>query len=72
VPGGHNIFLAGDDAGAKQVVRSILQGFGWPDSSILDLGGVRAARGLEMYMPLWLPLMQTLGTPDFNIEVRRA
>jgi len=72
VPGDHNVFVAGDDDEAKKTVRDILRGFGWPDDSIIDLGGIRAARGLETYLQLWLTLMQTLGMPDFNIEVRRA
>jgi 8-hydroxy-5-deazaflavin:NADPH oxidoreductase len=72
VPGEHSIFVAGDDDEAKKTVRDILRGFGWPDGRIIDVGDIRAARGLEMYLPLWLTLMQTLGTPDFNIEVRRA
>jgi hypothetical protein len=36
------------------------------------VGGIQAARGLEMYLPLWLSLMGKLGTPDFNIRLVRA
>ncbi len=71
VPGPHNVFLAGDDAGAKNDVRRLLATFGWPAADILDAGGLAAARGLEMYLPLWLTLMQTLGTPQFNIHIAR-
>jgi 8-hydroxy-5-deazaflavin:NADPH oxidoreductase len=72
VPGDHDVFVAGDDAEAKDVVRSLLREFGWPDARILDTGGIRAARGLEMYLPLWLTLLGVLGTGDFNIHVVRA
>lgn len=69
VPGEHTVFVAGDDAAAKQTTCSLLQEMGWPTANILDLGGIAAARGTEMFLPLWLHLMQTLGTGDFNIAV---
>jgi predicted dinucleotide-binding enzyme len=70
--GDHDVFVAGDDAEAKQTVVDLLTEIGWPASSIIDLGGLTAARGCEMFLPLWLSLMQTLGTPDFNIKVVKA
>jgi predicted dinucleotide-binding enzyme len=72
VPGGHTMFLAGDDAGAKAQTRDLLREFGWADDDLLDLGGIRAARGMEMYLPLWLSMMGALGTPTFNIRVQRG
>ena len=63
------VFLAGDDAAAKDTVRELLRGFGWLDTNIVDVGGIRASRGLEMYLPLWLSLMGSLGTADFNIKL---
>jgi predicted dinucleotide-binding enzyme len=72
VPGEHSLFVAGDDPAAKDTVKGILRGFGWPEDSVFDLGGIRAARGMEMYLPLWLSLMGTLGTADFNIRVVRG
>lgn len=71
VPGDHQVFVAGEDESAKRTVTDLVQTFGWPRDSIIDLGGIRAARATEMYMPLWLSLMQTLGHPDFNINVVR-
>jgi 8-hydroxy-5-deazaflavin:NADPH oxidoreductase len=71
VPGDHQVFVAGEDESAKRTVTDLVQTFGWPAGSIIDLGGIRAARATEMYMPLWLSLMQTLGHPDFNINVVR-
>lgn len=72
VPGDHQIFVAGEDAAAKDVVRDLLRAMGWREGQVIDLGGLRAARATEMYLPLWLSLMQTLGTADFNIAVVRS
>jgi 8-hydroxy-5-deazaflavin:NADPH oxidoreductase len=72
VPGGHAVFVAGEDQTSKGTVKSLLGEFGWRDEQIIDLGGIRAARGTEMYLPLWLSLWGALGTGDFNIVVARA
>jgi hypothetical protein len=72
VPGRHTVFMAGDDAGAKQAVTGLLGEFGWPPGSVLDLGGIQAARGMEMYLPLWLSMMGALGTASFNVRVSAA
>lgn len=72
LPDTHNVFLAGDDADAKATVAGLLGEFGWPADSILDLGGLREARGTEMVLPLWLSLMQKFGSGDFNIKIVRA
>lgn len=69
---GHNVFVAGDDDAAKGTVRGLLQELGWKDENIVDVGAIRAARGLEMYLPLWLSLMGALGTADFNIKLVKA
>jgi len=70
LPGAHNVFVCGEDAGAKATAGKLLQEFGWVPEQIVDLGGIAAARGTEMYLPLWLCLMGSLGTADFNIQVR--
>lgn len=70
--GPHSVFVAGDDADAKAVARDLLLGFGWTDDEVVDAGGIGAARGLELYLPLWLSLMGSFGTPSFNIAVVRA
>ncbi|HEY8301488.1 MAG TPA: NAD(P)-binding domain-containing protein [Jatrophihabitans sp.] len=72
VPGQHNVFLAGEDSAAKATVGALLADFGWPAGAVIDLGGIRAARGTEMYLPLWLSLWGALGTGDFNIAVVRG
>jgi 8-hydroxy-5-deazaflavin:NADPH oxidoreductase len=65
------IFIAGDDSGAKDEVGALLRAFGWPTDSILDLGEIGAARGMEMYLPLWLRMMGALDSAAFNIRVVR-
>jgi predicted dinucleotide-binding enzyme len=72
VPGRHSVFLAGEDAAAKETTKRLLHDFGWPEQAIVDFGGIRAARGTEMYLPLWLSLMGVLGTADFNIQVNKT
>jgi predicted dinucleotide-binding enzyme len=69
VPGQHDVLICGDDEQAKIQVSEILRSFGWPERSIIDLGPISAARGTEMYLPLWLRLHGILGTGDFNISV---
>ena len=72
VPGEHHVFVAGDDSEAKTVVTGLLSDLGWPATSVLDLGGIRAARSTEMYLPLWLSLMGVVGSPAFNIRLVRG
>lgn len=62
--------IAGDDPTAKATVTGLLEEFGWAD--VLDLGDITNARGTEMWLPLWLRTMRTLGTPMFNIRVVRG
>ena len=72
VPGRHAVFVSGDDAEAKSTVTELLRSFGWPAEDIIDLGDITTARGTEMYLPLWLRLMRTVGSPSFNIAVQTA
>jgi 8-hydroxy-5-deazaflavin:NADPH oxidoreductase len=67
--GAHTMFVCGNDAGAKDTVTELLRSFGWED--ILDLGDITAARGTEMYLPLWLRLWGATKTPMFSIKVVR-
>ncbi|WP_166880383.1 NADPH-dependent F420 reductase [Salinibacterium sp. ZJ450] len=69
LPAPHNVFIAGDDAAAKAEVAGLLRQFGWPEDDIIDLGGLVAARALEMFLLLWVDLMQATGTWDFNIRI---
>ena len=71
VPGDHDIFVCGNDAGAKARVAELLkQWFGW--RSVTDLGDISAARATEQIMPIWLRLYGVLGTLRFNLRVVTA
>lgn len=67
--GDHDVFMAGDDAQAKEVVAGLLRGFGWRPEHIRDLGPLEAARGMEMWLPLWLRIFLRQGDRVFNIKV---
>jgi predicted dinucleotide-binding enzyme len=69
VPGEHDVFVCGEDDGAKAKVVELLESFGWRRERIVDLGGIDGARAVEMYLPLWLRLFGTFGTPQVNIRV---
>lgn len=64
-----SMFVAGNDAEAKATAGDLLRAFGW--RSIVDLGGLSAARGMEAYLLLWIKLMQAQGTALFNVTVVR-
>ncbi|MFA6260948.1 MAG: NAD(P)-binding domain-containing protein [Bacteroidia bacterium] len=67
--GDHHTFVSGNDALAKDKVKQILQSFGWKESHILDLGDLTAARGMEMYLPLWLRIYGATKNGAFNIKI---
>ena len=70
VPGDHDVFVCGNDEGAKNLVKALLQQFGW--RSIIDLGGITSARATEQLMPIWMNLYRRFGTADFNFKVVRG
>jgi 8-hydroxy-5-deazaflavin:NADPH oxidoreductase len=49
--GDPDLFIAGNDADAKQRVRALLGGFGW---SVIDIGDIQNARWLEAMSLLWV------------------
>jgi predicted dinucleotide-binding enzyme len=52
VPGGPpDMFIAGNDAAAKQTVTQICRELGWP---VVDIGGIEGARLLEPLAMLWV------------------
>ena len=71
VPGDHQIFVSGEEASAKELVKGLLGEMGWPEQRIIDLGGIQTARGTEMMMPMWIGLMGAFGSPIMNFEIRR-
>ena len=71
LPGPHTMFLCGDDTAAKDAVGGLLERFGWPAEDVMDLGELAAARGMEMYLPLWLRMWGATGTGHFNVNLVR-
>jgi predicted dinucleotide-binding enzyme len=68
VPGEHELFICGNDDGAKAAVTRLLRDeFGW--KHVIDLGDISGARGMEMILPIWVRLMGVLGTADFNFHI---
>jgi predicted dinucleotide-binding enzyme len=49
--GSPDMFIAGDDEAAKEMVTELLGRFGWP---VIDLGGIENARWLEALSLLWV------------------
>jgi predicted dinucleotide-binding enzyme len=70
LPGDHDMFVCGNDAGAKGKVTELLKGgFGW--KTVHDLGGITSARAQEMFVVFWVHLYGALQTPMFNVHVVR-
>ena len=70
VPGAHDVFVSGDDPQARAAVAGYLKDwFGW--QSVVDLGDMKTARGVEMILPLWVQLMGVVGSPMFNFRIVR-
>jgi 8-hydroxy-5-deazaflavin:NADPH oxidoreductase len=66
-----NVFLSGDDEGAKETVAGLLTDLGWAPEQQVDLGGIATARAAEHYFLLFAALMGALRTPAFNIAIVR-
>jgi predicted dinucleotide-binding enzyme len=68
--GAISMLICGNDVSAKCTVTDLLRAFGWPE--VIDLGGITAARGTEMMMPVWLSLWSALGTHHFGFKIVRG
>lgn len=64
-----NIFVSGNDAGAKRQTMGLLRDLGWSKESIVDLGGIATAKGPEHYFIMWAYLTEALGTTAVNMRV---
>jgi predicted dinucleotide-binding enzyme len=63
-----DVFVSGNDTEAKATVITILRDwFGW--HSVIDLGGISTARGVEMFVVLWQDLRNWSSSHRFNIKV---
>jgi len=68
-PGGPpDMFIAGNDAGAKQTVTEILTAFGW---NTIDVGGIEGARLLEPLCILWVQYGVRTGSWNHAFKVLR-
>lgn len=68
--GDHDVIVAGNDPEARdRVTRFLRDEFGW--KTVIDLGDLTAARGLEMMIMVWLKLWAAFGTADFNYRIAR-
>ena len=64
------IFVAGNDPDSRQTAAALAADLGWAD--VFDLGDLTAARGLEMFITLWVRMYVELGRPNFYIKVIRG
>jgi predicted dinucleotide-binding enzyme len=63
-PGGPpDMFICGNDAGAKQKVAAILKDFGW---GVADIGGIEGSRYLEAMCLAWVLFAFSTTPPTWN------
>ena len=67
--GDHHLFIAGDDKKAKTEVEKLAKSYGW--KNIMDLGGIKSARGMEMILPIWLNIMKAQGSANYNFKIAK-
>jgi predicted dinucleotide-binding enzyme len=69
-PGGPpDMFICGNDAGAKATVTKILEEFGWPT---IDIGGIDGSRMLESLCLLWVRSGLQLGNWNIAFKLLRG
>lgn len=64
-----DMFIGGNDAAAKARVREVLQSFGW--NGVIDLGGIEAARLLEVMCLVWVRAAMSLQDYDIAFKLLR-
>jgi 8-hydroxy-5-deazaflavin:NADPH oxidoreductase len=64
-------FVSGENESAKTVVKGLLHDLGWKDDAVMDLGGIKTARGPENYIVLFFATIGVLKSPFFNIHITR-
>ncbi len=67
--GDHTNYICGNDADAKNAVKSLLNEFGWKNENILDLGDISSARGTEAILPIWLRIWGATQNGAFNFKL---
>ena len=66
---GPDMFIGGNDAAAKKRVEEILHSFGW--KGVVDLGGIDAARLLEMMCLVWVRAAMSLNSYEIAFKILR-
>jgi predicted dinucleotide-binding enzyme len=61
------MFIAGNDADAKETVGRVLADFGWPPA--VDIGGIEGSRELEELCILWVRLGGARGAWDHGFKL---
>jgi 8-hydroxy-5-deazaflavin:NADPH oxidoreductase len=68
-PGGRpDMFICGDDDAAKERVKALLTTFGW---SVIDMGGITAARYLEALAMVWILYYFKVGSGNHAFKMLR-
>lgn len=67
VPGAHDLFVCGNDAGAKEAVRALARELGW--ESFADMGDLTGARAQEAMVLVWVALWRASGNPLLGYHV---
>jgi predicted dinucleotide-binding enzyme len=66
-----DVFVSGNDIEAKATVVTILRDwFGW--KSVIDLGDITTARGVEMFLSLWSSLRRVVPSEWMNIKLVKS
>lgn len=63
-----DMFICGNDEGAKKTVAGILKDFGWP---AIDIGGIEGARLLEPMCILWVGYAMRAGNGNHAFKLLR-
>jgi 8-hydroxy-5-deazaflavin:NADPH oxidoreductase len=61
------MLIAGDDEGAKSLVRDVLADFGWTDT--VDIGGIEGSRELEAICIAWVKIGGARGAWDHGFKL---
>ena len=69
--GNHINYICGNDAGAKEKVKKLLNQFGWKNENLIDLGDITGARATESLLPIWLRVWGVTQTGAFNFSLVR-
>ena len=61
------MLIAGNDEGAKALVREVLAEFGWPDA--VDIGHIEGSRELEAICIAWVKIGGARGAWDHGFKL---